>query len=91
MYRKIVAIPADNNELSFINHPHTAFGFRQYIGNKDLVEVFIIFFPMVIRMAGFYNYCSGGNYFRYRWFSKHYVDYLNVYLLKQGLKCLKLG
>ena len=45
MYRKIVAIPANNNELSFINSPHTALGFRQYAGNKDLVEDFHIIFP----------------------------------------------
>ncbi len=44
MYRKIVAIPDNNNELSFINSPHTALGFRQYIQNKDLVGNFHYFF-----------------------------------------------
>jgi hypothetical protein len=31
LYRKIVAIPTNNNELSFVNSPHTALGFRQYV------------------------------------------------------------
>ena len=44
LYRKIVAIPANNNELSFFYSPIQVPDFRQYVYNKDLVEIFIIIF-----------------------------------------------
>ncbi len=80
LYRKIVAIPASNNELSFFNSPHTGSWFQAIRIKQGFSRRFsLLFYPIVMRTTGLYNYCSGGNNFRYRWYFEHNVDYLNAY------------